>query len=131
MKKSKQPIGFTRSCWTCKKFKEAWGGKMDVARNLWHCAKCINNNPREKIVSIEKAVVKMVQMEWKRGKPPAIGWYPARAPEFVWANNYRWWDGERWSWCAFPHENAEKAGRWAAKKETSYFSSRVLWAEMP
>ena len=62
-------------------------------------------------------------MKWNNGHPPAPGWYPAKRPWAAWENGYRWWDGERWSWPAFPHESAEKAGKWASKKE----QGEILW----
>lgn len=70
-------------------------------------------------------------MRWNKSKPPAVGWYPTKVPPYGnWNNAYRWWDGKMWSWAAFPHENAERAGRWAAKKESNYVSSVMLWSEM-
>jgi hypothetical protein len=62
-------------------------------------------------------------MKWNNGHPPAPGWYPAKPTGAAWANSYRWWDGKRWSWPAFPHETAEQAGKWASKKE----QGEILW----
>ena len=69
-------------------------------------------------------------MEWKKGKPPTVGWYPVkRTRDPGWTNGYRWWDGELWSWPAFPHENAEKAGRWARYKEPKGHNSEFIWGD--
>ena len=70
-------------------------------------------------------------MKWNKGKPPVEGWYPTRLPQYAWANSYRWWDGSIWSWAAFPHEDAQRAGRWAKKKETNFVSNQMVWSEMP
>ena len=55
----------------------------------------------------------MKWMKWHKGEPPEAGWYPAMRirERGGWNNGWRWWDGERWSWPAFPHESAQKAGR--------------------
>ena len=69
-------------------------------------------------------------MKWNVGTPPTPGWYAARFARDTarsWHNSYRWWDGTRWSWPAFPHESAVKAGRWAAKKEVKGYNSEILW----
>ena len=68
-------------------------------------------------------------MKWHKGAPPTVGWYPARRArgDQGWDNAYRWWDGERWSWPAFPHESAVKAGRWATKKEPKGHNWEIIW----
>lgn len=67
-------------------------------------------------------------MKWNKGKPPEAGWYPAwRISSPSWNNAWRWWDGQRWSWCAFPHENAYMAGKWAAMKEPKGHNSEIMW----
>ena len=120
---SKAPIGFTRSCWGCKGFKNAYGGKLDRAKKLWHCADCINKK--------EVAVKQEEKINWHSGKPPAVGWYRAKGKDFPWTGTYRWWDGTRWSWAAFEHESAERAGRWALKKESNGYVDRLMWSEAP
>jgi hypothetical protein len=73
----------------------------------------------------------MTKMEWQKGPPPEMGWYPTRVPPYTnWTNSYRWWDGKAWSWAAFPHESSEKAGRWAKKKETNFVSNQIMWSKM-
>jgi len=70
--------------------------------------------------------------EWKKGKPPEPGWYPTKVPPYTnWAGSYRWWDGKVWSWPAFSHESAERAGRWAANKEDNFVSNQMMWSKMP
>jgi hypothetical protein len=68
-------------------------------------------------------------MKWNVGKPPAIGWYPSmRIRERTgWNNGWRWWDGSKWSWPAFPHESAERAGKWAAQKESKGHNFEIMW----
>ena len=71
----------------------------------------------------------MKWMKWHKGEPPEAGWYPAmRIKERGgWNNGWRWWDGERWSWPAFPHESAQKAGKWAAQKEPAGHTPEIMW----
>jgi len=68
-------------------------------------------------------------MKWHKGEPPEAGWYPAMRirERGGWNNGWRWWDGTRWSWPAFPHESAVKAGRWASKKEVKGYNSEIIW----
>jgi len=67
-------------------------------------------------------------MNWNVGNPPSPGWYAAKKIKGdFWHNAYRWWDGRRWSWPAFPHENSEKAGRWAQQKEPAGHNSEIMW----
>ena len=73
----------------------------------------------------------MSKTEWNKGKPPEAGWYPTRVPPYTnWNNTYRWWDGKIWSWAAFPHEDAVRAGQWAAKKENNFVSSKIMWQKV-
>jgi len=118
---SKPPISFTRSCWTCKKCKNALGGKLDRAKQLWHCADCIKQ---------KEAMKPEQKFEWHSGKPPAVGWYRTRGRDLSWQGAYRWWDGSRWSWAAFEHENASRAGRWAEKKEASGYVNLLTWSAL-
>jgi hypothetical protein len=67
-------------------------------------------------------------MKWSRGAPPEEGWYACKFHDRPWLNAYRWWDGKRWSWAAFPHEKAERAAFWATKKEAAYCSKELLWS---
>jgi hypothetical protein len=115
----KTPIGFTRSCWACKKFRVAYGGKLDKRTKLWVCSEC------------SKGTETVEKISWNKGKPAAVGWYRTRGKDFACTGTYRWWDGERWSWPAFEHESAERAGRWAAKKEVTSYFNLLLWSEMP
>jgi len=71
----------------------------------------------------------MKWMKWHKGEPPEAGWYPAMRirERGGWNNAWRWWDGECWSWPAFPHETAEKAGRWARNKEVKGHNSEIMW----
>jgi hypothetical protein len=103
---------FTRFCWLCSKNKVALGGRLDK-RKLWRCATCM-----EKMTTI-----------WKKGPPPSIGWWPTKHYHSTDTDiaSYRWWDGECWSWPAFPHESAAKAGRWASKKEVKGYNTEILW----
>jgi len=68
-------------------------------------------------------------MEWRKGNPPSIGWWPTKNLLNGHQGAYRWWDGEHWSWTAFAHESAFKAAHWASKKE--YTNGHVEWAERP
>ena len=70
----------------------------------------------------------MKWMKWHKGEPPAIDWYPTmKIRGRGWDNGWRWWDGERWSWPTFPHESAQKAGKWAAQKEPKGHNSEIMW----
>ena len=67
-------------------------------------------------------------MKWNKGHPPEPGWYSTmRTRDRGWNNGYRWWDGSLWSWAAFPHESAEKAGKWANRKEQKGHNSEIMW----
>jgi len=69
-------------------------------------------------------------MKWHKGNPPESGWYPAwriRSPS--WNNEWRWWDGECWSWAAFSFESAATAARWAARKEVKGHNSEIMWGK--
>lgn len=68
--------------------------------------------------------------QWHKGPPPSIGWWPTKHYHNRDSATYRWWDGECWSWAAFAHESAEKAARWALKKETLH-TDNIEWAERP
>jgi len=68
-------------------------------------------------------------MNWKKGVPPSIGWWPTKHYHQQFHATYRWWDGEGWSWAAFAHEPADKAAKWAAKKESMYMD--VEWTDRP
>jgi len=68
-------------------------------------------------------------MNWKKGVPPSIGWWPTKHYHQQFHATYRWWDGECWSWAAFAHEPAEKAAKWAAKKESMHMD--VEWTDRP
>jgi hypothetical protein len=70
-------------------------------------------------------------MEWNKGNPPSIGWWPTKNLLNGHQGAYRWWDGEQWSWPAFAHENSEKAAYWAAKKEYSRTQEKIEWADRP
>jgi hypothetical protein len=117
-------IGFTRLCWDCKGKKVALGGKLDKMK-LWRCAACVGNGMKWKWNMAD-----LYKERWHKGPPPSIGWWPTvvntRTPCLA---GYRWWDGECWSWPAFMHESAEKASRWAAKKETLYVD--IEWTDRP
>ena len=71
-------------------------------------------------------------MTWNRTKPPAPGWYAAkRIRDRDWSNGWRWWDGERWSWPAFPHESLERVGKWAEQKEPKGHNVEIMWSVQP
>jgi hypothetical protein len=82
---------------------------------VWKCAACSTG----------------AKMKWNKGAPPSIGWWPTKHYEKASADyvDYRWWDGECWSWAAFAHEPADKAARWAAKRETMHMD--IEWADRP
>jgi len=63
--------------------------------------------------------------KYHSGPPPSIGWWPTRIGKSC--REYRWWDGKRWSWPAFPHENEFRAARWAAKKEVKSYNFEIIW----
>lgn len=105
-------IGFTRVCFTCDKKKVALGGTFNPRMKVWKCAGCSE-----------------VKMNWKKGVPPSIGWWPTKHYHQQFHATYRWWDGECWSWAAFAHEPAEKAAKWASKKEAMHMN--VEWADRP
>ena len=68
-------------------------------------------------------------MKWNKGMPETPGWYATQYARDTrgWQNAYRWWDGGRWSWPAFPHESAVKAAKWAGKKESKGYNSEIIW----
>jgi hypothetical protein len=110
-------IGFTRHCFTCKKNKNASGGKINRRTQMWSCMSCQEE----------------LDLKWKSGPPPAIGWWPTKVtqiPRRNWNGAYRWWDGESWSYAAFEHESAKKAAEWAAKTDRTT-SKWMLWSEWP
>ena len=114
-------IGFTRLCWDCKGKKIALGGKLDKMK-LWRCAACVGVNVKWDMKDLYKD-------RWHKGPPPSIGWWPTKHYHNRDSATYRWWDGECWSWAAFAHESAEKAARWAAKKETLHVD--IEWTDRP
>lgn len=105
-------IGFTRVCFTCDKKKVALGGTFNPRMKVWKCAGCSG-----------------AKMNWKKGVPPSIGWWPVKNFLSTHQGAYRWWDGEVWSWVAFAHESAEKAAHWAAKKELG--RNNIEWTDRP
>ena len=121
MPMSQQPIarvgiGFTRHCFTCKKNKNASGGKINRRTNMWSCMDC----------SVDK-------FTWRTGSPPSIGWWPTKVCTIhpkQWSGTYRWWNGKCWSYAAFEHESAKKAAEWAAKTDPS-LNKWMMWAEWP
>jgi len=116
-------IGFTRICFVCDKKKAALGGTFNPRIKVWKCAACSGNTTKWNLADLYKE-------RWHKGPPPSIGWWPTvvntRTPCLA---GYRWWDGECWSWPAFMHESAEKASRWAAKKEAMQMA--IEWADRP
>lgn len=67
-------------------------------------------------------------MDWNTGKPPTVGWYAVkRARDPGWLNGHRWWDGDRWSWAAFPHESEKAAAIRAKLKEPKGHNFEMLW----
>jgi len=119
-------IGFTRLCWDCKGKKVALGGKLDKMK-LWRCAACVGNGMKWKWDM--KDLYKEHGYNWHKGPPPSIGWWPTRHYEKAFAD-YRWWNGKFWSWAAFAHEPADKAARWAAKRENIHIDN-IEWADRP
>ena len=116
-------IGFTRLCWDCKGKKVALGGKLDKMK-LWRCAACVGNGMKWKWDMKD-----LYKDRLHKGPPPSIGWWPT-AVGLNKISGYRWWDGECWSWAAFAHETADKAAKWAAKKETMIMD-HIEWADRP
>lgn len=55
---------------------------------------------------------------WNDGAPPAPGWYRCRDNLFGGngGEQWRWWDGEEWSYFATPDNSAEYA-EWASKQK--------------
>lgn len=59
---------------------------------------------------------------WKKGPPPCIGWWNAstrKAPDA-----WRWWDGEKWSFPAYPETSLEIVGKYAGQQAAL---SPILW----
>ncbi len=66
-------------------------------------------------------------MNWRKGPPPSIGWWPASACRN--SNCLRWWNGKWWS-IAVPQEfKAESAARNAAIK--SSLEGDIEWTDRP
>ena len=80
------------------------------------------------ILAKEDKVMKATE-RWYKGPPPSIGWWPVKNHLLMHQGAYRWWDGEAWSWPAFMHESAEKAARWAAKKDDE--GDGIEWTDRP
>jgi len=116
------PIGtFTRFCWKCKTNKAAPGGRLNKQK-MWHCAACVGVNVKWNMEDLYKP-------RWHKGPPPSLGWWPTKHYHNRDSATYRWWDGEVWSWPTFMHESADKAARWAAKKETLHVD--IEWTDRP
>ncbi len=65
-------------------------------------------------------------MNWRKGPPPSIGWWPAsgyRNP-----NVYRWWNGKWWSCAAHSVLTAKEAASQAARKEGI---RHIEWTDRP
>ena len=115
-------IGFTRICFVCDKKKVALGGTFNPRQKVWKCAGCSGNVTKWNMEDLYKP-------RWHKGPPPSIGWWPTRHYEQILTADYRWWDGEVWSWPAFAHESATKAAHWAAKKELG--RNDIEWTDRP
>lgn len=74
---------------------------------------------------------KRIPAGWHKGKPPAVGWWPA-SKNFD-SRCLRWWNGEKWSVAFYvdktytEHEINFWAGVWENVKDGAY----VFWADRP
>ena len=65
-------------------------------------------------------------IQWHKGAPPKIGWWPASIrydPRAI-----RWWDGECWSFSVTPDYNEELAEIYA-KKPANFSDGDILWTK--
>ena len=68
----------------------------------------------------------MSKIKWHTGAPPSIGWWPASMDGDK--NEIRWWDGELWSFAAYPCHDAAFA-KCVAMDKNSSFSHAFKWSE--
>jgi len=68
----------------------------------------------------------MNKTTWHKGAPPSIGWWPASCQEDI--EEIRWWDGELWSFAAYPDQSAASAGHASQQKNYTY-SKEFKWSE--
>jgi hypothetical protein len=67
----------------------------------------------------------MKQIKWHKGKPPAIGWWPASTIQAK--TVVRWWDGKCWSIACDIGLSAKTASFHADVKDR--YQSSVKWTK--
>lgn len=105
-------IGFTRHCFTCKKNKNASGGKINRRTQMWSCMSCQEE----------------LDLKWKSGPPPAIGWWPT---EEYSGDALRWWNEKYWSIAIHPSASAKGAEYWACFPAPRTEENQIRWAHRP
>ena len=65
-------------------------------------------------------------MKWRKGPPPAIGWWPASTVGDHEA--IRWWDGHKWSKPAYPWDDLEYVGQMANTQSTGNLKT-IQWTD--
>lgn len=71
----------------------------------------------------------MSKSEWKKGPPPSMGWWPASASECLY--EYRWWDGEYWSWSVYECDRISNIEHYARKRERDRQQLMIKWMPRP
>lgn len=65
---------------------------------------------------------------WKKGKPPAPGWYHASL--YFSKNVFRWWDGKNWSFGVCKDDDIHEVARSAAEPFPLYPDDIMYWREI-
>ena len=68
--------------------------------------------------------------KWQSGPPPSMGWWPCKIKDWSDRGGLRWWNGNLWSWPAFPTDSAKDAERYANKLAKSD-QHLIEWTERP
>lgn len=73
-------------------------------------------------------VSSMTEKVWHKGPPPEIGWWPASVSRND--LSIRWWNGECWSWPAYPDYSARLAADSASETAIpAYYRDKIEWTE--
>lgn len=67
----------------------------------------------------------MSAVQWFRGPPPAVGWWPARYDYKRFDRKYRFWNGVSWSNFAMPSDSVRMV--LLVSEQVAHESSRILW----
>jgi hypothetical protein len=68
-------------------------------------------------------------MNWRKGPPPSIGWWPASVAKDL--GCVRWWNGRHWSLAAWADTSVAVAASSAQRSAANYRQIDIEWTDRP